>query len=142
MPRYHTDRIIRHVFKIEPVEMCKPAVPTPHHDGATADREVMELGNPAVPARGLHGKGPDRPGPGSGKLPGFIYILYPGYKDPGCPASHTGDIRPVGHRLDVLICYLPAVVTVGAVISTNEPVAHEGWCIHGIIKLSQVKNPD
>ena len=131
MPRNHTcrpavGRIICHVFKIEPVEMGKPAVPAPHHDGTAADREVMEPGNPAIPARGLHGKGPDRPGSGSDKFPGFVHILYPGYKDPGCPASFAGNISPVGHRLDVLICHLPTVVTIGSVSCADEPVAHEG----------------
>ena len=131
MPRDHTcrpavGRIICHVLEIEPVDMGKLTVPAPYRDGATADSEVMHPGNPAVPARRFHGKGPDRPGTGSGKFPDFIYILNQGHKDPGRPAGHTGDIRPVGHRLDVLICHLPAVITVGAIVSTDEPVAHEG----------------
>ena len=129
-------RIICHVFEIEPVDMGKLAVPAPYRDGATADGEIMEPGNPAVPARRFHGKGPDRPGTGSGKFLDFIYILNQRHKDPGRPASHTGDIGPVGHRLDVLVCYLPAVVTVGAVLCADEPVVHEGWCTPEGINLS------
>jgi hypothetical protein len=41
----------------------------------------------------------------------------------------------------VLVCQLPAVVAVGAVIRADEPVVHEGGCIPGIINLSQGNNP-
>jgi hypothetical protein len=132
-------RIACYIFKIEPVEMREPAVPALHRDGATADRNIVKPQNPAVPARCLHGKGPDRPGSGPGKLPGFVHVFNPGYKDPGRPTVFAGDIGPVGHRLDVLVCQLPTVVTVGAVVRADKPVTHEGWCIPGLINLSQGK---
>jgi hypothetical protein len=132
-------RIACHIFKIEPVEMREPAVPALHRDGATADRNIMKAKNPAVPACCRNIKRPDRPGSGAGKLPSLIHVFNTGHKDPGRPAGFAGDIGPVGHRLDVLVCHLPAVVTVGAVVRADEPVAHEGWCIPGIINLSQEK---
>jgi hypothetical protein len=39
----------------------------------------------------------------------------------------------------VLVCHLPAVVTIGAVIRADEPVAHKRGCIPGLINLSQRK---
>jgi hypothetical protein len=119
--------------------MREPAVPALHRDGTTADRDIMWAQHPAVPARCRNSKRPDRPGSGPGKLPGLIHVFNPGHKDPGRPAGFAGDIGPVGHCLDMLVCHLPAVVTVGAVIRADEPVAHEGWCIPGIINLSQGK---
>jgi len=132
-------RIACHIFKIEPVEMREPAVPALHCDGSAADRDIMKALHPAVSARCRNSKRPDRPSSRSGKLPGLIHVFNPGHKDPGRPAGFAGDIGPVGHCLDVLVCHLPAVVTVCAVIRADEPVAHEGWCIPGIINLSQGK---
>ena len=130
--------VICHIFKIEPVKMRKPAVPAPHRDVAAADGEVVKPGDTAVPARGFHSKGPDRPRPGSGKGPGFVNILNSGHKDPGCAACFAGDVGPVRHCMDMLVCHFPAVIAVGAVGSADEPVTHEGYvCIRGIINLSQ-----
>jgi len=123
--RFTPGRIIRHIFKIEPVEMRKPAVPAPHRDTTAADREIVEPGNPAVPARCLYGQGPDRPGTGSGKLPGFVHILNTGHENPGRPTGFAGDIGPVGHRPDKLVCHLPAMVAIGAVVRADKPVVHE-----------------
>jgi len=46
------DRIPCYIFKIEPVEMGKPAVPAPYCDVAAADHKVVKPGDTAVPARG------------------------------------------------------------------------------------------
>jgi hypothetical protein len=98
----------------------------------------MEAINTAVPAHCRYRKRPDRPGSGFCKHPGFINILYDGHKNPGGTTMFAGDVSPVGHNLNMLVCLLPAMVAIGGVIRADEPVIHERvLCFRGIINLSQ-----
>ena len=133
-----TGGILCHVFEIEPVQVSETAVPAPNRDIAAADRQVVKPVNTTVPARSRHRKRPDRPAPGVCKNPGFVHVLQEGHENPGCVAVFTGDVGPVRHNLYMLVCQLPAVITIGVVIRADEPVAHGGvLCIRGIINLSQ-----
>jgi len=119
-------RIRCHIFEVEPVQVRELAAPALHRDRPAADRDIMGAGNTAVPARGVGKERPDRPCAGLFEGAGFIDIFQPGHKDPGRPAGSAGNIGPVGHGLDVLVCQPAAVVTVGAVIRADEPVVHDG----------------
>ncbi len=128
-----------HVFEIKPIQVGEPAVPAPYRYSAAADRQIVKSVDTAVPAHGLRRKRPDRPVPGFCKNTLFVHVFIEGYKDPGGTAVSTGNISPVGHNMNMLVCHLPAVVTIGAVIRADEFVVHAGvLCIRGIINLSQL----
>ncbi len=132
------NRIPRHIFKIEPVQVGETAVPAPYCDVAAPDRQIMKSVNTTVPAHSRHREGPDRPGPGFCKHPGFIHILNEGHENPCRTAGFAGDIGQIGLCPYMLVCHIPAVVAVGTVCCADEPVAHRGYvCIRGIINLSQ-----
>jgi hypothetical protein len=108
----------------------KTAVPAPYRDVAAPDHKIVNAINTAVPAYCRYRKEPYRPGPGFCKNPGFINVLYDRHENPRGATIFTGNVSPVGHDLNMLVCQLPAMVTIGGVIRADEPVAHERVFVH------------
>jgi hypothetical protein len=119
-------RVCCKVLEIEPVQVREPAVLALDHDRPAADRKIVGTEETAVPARGFRGKRPDRPAAGFLKSAFFVNLFHQGYEDPGRPAGRAGNVGPVRAGNDMLVCILPAVVAVGAVIRDDKPVVHEG----------------
>jgi hypothetical protein len=104
--------------------MGKPAMAAPDRKMTAPDRQVMGTGNTAVAALC-----------GLCQLPKVIAtdlrerslnadILDPWNKNTGCPTVVTGNLSLVRHRLDDLVCDLPAVIAVSTVPRKDETVAH------------------
>jgi hypothetical protein len=77
--------------------------------------ELIEVGKTAVPALCIALEFPYIITPNLYEHSGFAHILKPGDKDPCCTTVIARNLCFVWYRLDDLICYLFAMVTVSAV---------------------------
>jgi hypothetical protein len=95
--------ILFHIFKIELVEMCEPALPAPDGKMPATDREIVGAGDVAIPAFRNLDKFPEIVTPDLYERPLLTYIFCPGHEDPGRPAVIACHLRLVRHGLDDLV---------------------------------------
>jgi hypothetical protein len=119
--------IFCHVFKIEPVEMGKPAVLAPDRKMPAADCQIMRAGHMAMPAFCRFDNLPESIAPNPGKRPGLGHLLNARDKDPGGAAIFARNLSLVGHRFDNLVSHLFTMVTISAVPGKDESVAHKRY---------------
>jgi hypothetical protein len=117
--------IFCHIFKIEPVEMSKPAVLAPDRKMPAANCHIMRAGHMAIPAFRWFDKPPERIAPDPGKRPGLGHLLNTRDKDPGGAAIFTFNLSLVRHRFDNLVSNLFTMVAIGAVPGEDKTVAHK-----------------
>jgi hypothetical protein len=113
-----------HIFKIEFVEMGKPAVPAPDREVPASDSKVVGTGDMAVPAFGRFDELPEVKTADFYELSFFGDVLDPGYENPGSPAIFACHLRLVRNCRNDLVGIFLTMVTVSAVPRDDEPVAH------------------
>jgi len=105
--------------------MGEPAVPAPDRKVPASYRKIMRAIYMTMPALCGLDKFPEIIAPDLCVRSHLCHFLDPRNKDTGRPAVIARYLSLVGNRLDDLVCYLFAVITVGTVFCENEPVAHE-----------------
>ena len=124
---FYRELVLCHVLEIELIEMGEPAVPAPDGKMPAPDREVMRTCDFAVPALRRLDKLPEIIAPDLCESSRFRHLFDAGDKDPCRPAVGARNLCLVGHRLYYLVYHLFAVVTIGAVFREDEPVAHKRY---------------
>jgi len=124
---FYREFVLCHVLEIELIEMGEPAVPAPDCKMPAPDREIMRTRDFAVSAFHLLDKLPEVIAPDLGEGSRLRHIFDTGYKNPCRPAVVALYLCLVWHCLNYLVCHLFAVVTISAVFREDEPVAHKRY---------------
>ena len=126
---FYRELVLCHILEIELIEMGEPAVPAPDGKMPAPDREIMRTCDFAVSAFHLLDKLPEIIAPDLREGSRLRHLFDARYKNPCRPAVVARYFCLVGHRLYYLVCYLFAMVAVGAVFREDEPVAHKKYWI-------------
>lgn len=104
--------------------MGESAVPAPYGKVPATDGQVVGAGDMAITAFGCFNKFPQIITADLNELSFFADVLYPGYKNPGCPAVVAGHLSLIWHGPDDLVSIFFTVITVRTIPREDKPVNH------------------